>query len=68
MNEKLKLRITPRARAIYAQLKAETDDTKIAALQCALHSAVGLHPWDDILPSEVVAYLDTTLRTAIRSY
>ena len=45
MKDDRKLRITPRARAIYAQLKAAIDDNEIAALSCSLHAAVGLYPW-----------------------
>ena len=46
-DENCKLRITPRARAIYAQLKATKDDTERAHLECALHAAVGLYPWEE---------------------
>ena len=53
MKDDRKLRITPRARAIHARLKAATDDSEIAALSCALHAAVGLYPWADTLPSEL---------------
>jgi|tagenome__1003787_1003787.scaffolds.fasta_scaffold20536921_1 hypothetical protein len=58
-DENRKMRITPRARALYAQLKAATDEREIVALSCALHGAVGLFPWSDISVSEVVEYLDT---------
>jgi hypothetical protein len=57
MKDDRKLRITPRARAIYAQLKGATDDNEIAALSCSLHAAVGLYPWEKPSVSEVVAYL-----------
>ena len=56
MNENLKLRITPRARAIYARMKATENETERANLECSLHSAVGLFPWSKISVSEVVAY------------
>jgi hypothetical protein len=59
-----RLRITPRARALYAQLKAVTDAREIASLSCSLHAAVGLHPWEKPSVSEVVAYLDTTQKLA----
>jgi hypothetical protein len=56
-DENRKLRITPRARALYAQLKTATDDREIASLGCALHGAVGLYPWSDTSVSEVLTYL-----------
>jgi hypothetical protein len=52
------LRITPRARAIYAQLAKTTNPKERAALSCALHGAVGLQPWSDISVSEVLAEFD----------
>ena len=57
MNEDLTLRITPRARALYARLKATTDENERTNLECALHTAVGLFPWSHTSVSEVVAYL-----------
>lgn len=58
MKDDRKLRITPRARAIYAQLKATKDDTERAHLECALHAAVGLYPWNYVPISEIVAELE----------
>ena len=59
-----KIRITPRARAIYHQLKAATDPLEIANLSCNLHSAVGLFPWSAVSTEQVLAEFEPEQKSA----
>ena len=55
MADKYKLRITPRARQLYEKLKAAKDRDEIIDIRCALHSAVGLMPWQNMPIEELMA-------------
>jgi hypothetical protein len=55
MAENERITVTHKAKAIYAQYKATTDERQRANLACALHSAVGLFPWSQISVGQVIA-------------
>jgi hypothetical protein len=56
-DNRLKLRITPRARMICGKLKTATDPRERNILRAQLHEAVGLHPWEEPGLAAVVEYM-----------
>jgi hypothetical protein len=55
MADRPRITVTPRARKLFEQFRAETDERHAANIACAIHGAVGLFPWDDISVGEVIA-------------
>jgi hypothetical protein len=50
-----KIRVSPRARAIFARYQESTNENERAALACELHGCVGLFPWSDMSVGQVIA-------------
>lgn len=57
-DQNLKVHITPRARAIHAQLKACKNPNTRIELEVALHAAVGLYPWQHFPIEDLLAELE----------